>query len=152
MTKARIDRLEGEPLNWAVAVLFGIKPEIVNGKVVHVLTDIEKEMEDIDRMAVAHEPFDYCSNPMKAMEIIFQEGIAIRQVQDGTWQAMKSDDLGFDHAPAWNEFHNSRMIRFDGADPLIAAMRCFVASCSYKEQFIEVPDELTQTESERPRG
>jgi hypothetical protein len=152
MTKAQIQNLEGEPLNWAVAVLFGKTPDIVYGRVVHVLTELEKGMEGIDRMAEAHEPYDYCRNPTKAMEIIFQEGIAIRQIENGTWQAMKSDDLGFDHAPAWNAFHGARQIRFDGTDPLIAAMQCFVASCS-EVDWVYVPDELLKDQlTERPRG
>lgn len=91
----------------------------------------------------------------QGFEIVEREGIAIRKhTKTGNWYAMTSADLGNDTTARWEEMTarggerygveswaiHKRRQRFIGETPLIAAMRCFVASKLGAE--VDVPDEL----------
>ena len=80
--------------------------------------------------------------------ILERERIAIRESKS-KWYAMTSADLGDGERAQWVQFtfrnvpktaSTSRRCRFTGPTPLIAAMRCYVASKLGDE--VEVPEEL----------
>lgn len=81
------------------------------------------------------------SNWMVGGPIIDREDIAISPLPDGLWRAYSAD--GTMWAPHGVEvFHWTR--KQQGYHPLIAAMRCYVASKLGDE--VEIPAELTQGE------
>lgn len=82
--------------------------------------------------------------------IIERERIATRRHSNGKWFAMASSDLGDGEASKWTRFtfkdvpssaSTSRQCRFEGPTPLIAAMRCYIASKMGDE--VDIPAELT---------
>lgn len=81
--------------------------------------------------------------------ILDREGIATRRHSNGTWYAMLSSDLGDGERAQWCQYTfknapiasgTSRQVRFEGPTPLIAAMRCHIASKLGYE--VDVPEEL----------
>lgn len=64
--------------------------------------------------------------------IIERESIAVGDAGGGSWVAVKS----------WADGFFSAFVVYDGPTPLIAAMRCYVASKIGKE--IDVPNELVE--------
>jgi hypothetical protein len=111
----KTSELTGAALNWAVAKIIGLDIELMYG-VVHV--DGEPFMPDLDWNA--------------AGPIIERELIEIYPLCNVEWGARKVDSEG-------------DLMRFYGDTPLIAAMRCYVASKLGDD--IEIPEELTQGES-----
>ena len=74
----------------------------------------------------------------QAGPIIEREGIDLHRVSDSLWSAkLWANNAGMVKNPAQRFRHN---IEIDGPTPLIAAMRCFVASKLGDD--IEVPPEL----------
>jgi len=78
----------------------------------------------------------------QAGPIIDREDIALSPMPDGLWRAYAAD--GTMWAPHGVEVFNWKH-RQQGYHPLIAAMRCYVASKLGDE--VEIPTELTQGES-----
>lgn len=77
--------------------------------------------------------------------IIEREEIALRKHSSGAWFAMMSSDHGDSEGGRWSMFtwdkgDKQRQIRFSGPAPLIAAMRCYVASKLGEE--VDIPEEL----------
>lgn len=78
--------------------------------------------------------------------IIEREGIAIRKHSSGKWYAKLSRNLGDSEGARWNlgqwaGYETFEQTRFDGPTPLIAAMRCYVASKLGDE--VDIPEELS---------
>ena len=106
--------LTGAAIDWAVASCEGV------------------EWESADSFLAYHEPGDmnYSTDWAQGGPIIEREGITVEYLHDSRWVAR--------HPTAKR---HSRSIFGDGHTPLIAAMRCYVASKLGDE--VEVPDELT---------
>jgi hypothetical protein len=76
---------------------------------------------------------NYSTDWAQGGPIIERESIAVRKHSSGTWYAMKSSDLGDSERAQWTKFHwitqsEQKGVRFEGHTPLVAAMRCYVAS------------------------
>lgn len=128
--------LIGPALDWAVAKAEG-----------HVL-DCD---EGINISGLSMKQWNYMpsENWSQGGPIIDREGIAWRKHSSGKWYAMTSRDLGDTEGTRWQLYtfkdvprtaSTSRMCRFDGPTPLIAAMRVFVASKLGDE--VDIPEEL----------
>lgn len=75
--------------------------------------------------------------------IIEREGIPIRKHSSGTWYAhmnLGDGERAQWHKHEWVTSKVQKQVRFDGPTPLIAAMRCYVASKLGDE--VDVPEEL----------
>ena len=123
--KIKTSELSGMPLNWAVAMCKGLK---------------EEDFVETDNL---YGPQwvgpEYRTDWAHGGPIIEREGIElVIDLQEG-WEASISVDD--DDSPFL--FH---LVKASGPTPLIAAMRCYVASKLGDE--VEVPDELTNQESE----
>lgn len=117
--KIQTQDLTGEPLNYAVAVAedrFDEYLEHQDGQLCYC--------NDVGGMTVWNPGADWAQGGL----IIEREGIGIERDDLGTWFA--SYDLSAD--TAWGA---------TGPTPLIAAMRCYVASKLGHE--VDVPEELT---------
>ncbi|AOV18819.1 hypothetical protein BJI67_16400 (plasmid) [Acidihalobacter aeolianus] len=128
----RVESLDGLVLDWAVAQAGGVDVVLGEGCLLQVY-------------AAQREKKVYAPSSCWGLggQIIEDQAIAIRRhPSTGSWYAMMSEDLGsFEHA-AWVKMTASggerygtlsyqvhkRQQRFDGPTPLVAAMRCFVAS------------------------
>lgn len=148
--KIKTSELSGAALDWAVAM--------AEGRTIHdgdwygpyapeaTLKVSRHRSGNIDALCHlgggAYQPSSRwdCGGP-----IIEREHIATRQHSGGTWYAMLSRHLGDGERAQWDLYHwvsrdKSIQVRFTGPTPLIAAMRCFVASKLGDE--VEVPGEL----------
>lgn len=121
MSKVKVSELSGKPLDWMVAVAMGLKPE--------------KKYTGIYARGWPHTGCRECPDRIQpstswtqAGPIIERECIDLLCLAGGDdgWQADKY-------------LHTEKVEGF-GPTPLIAAMRCFVASKLGDE--VEVPDEL----------
>lgn len=86
----------------------------------------------------------YSSDWSQGGPIIEREGIPIRKHSSGTWYAHMK--LGDGERAQWHKYEwvtskAQKQVRFDGPTPLIAAMRCYVAS-KFGDK-VEIPEELT---------
>lgn len=80
--------------------------------------------------------------------IIEREGVALRRHTSGAWYAMTSRDLGDCEGARWvketykgcKHAEERRACRFSGHTPLVAAMRCYVASKLGNE--VDIPEVL----------
>ena len=136
MTMVKTDDLQGAALNWAVATAGGAKGIQFWPNTGAVTT------RQPNGLTIEH---DYSTNWNKGGPIIEQEGIVPARARNGkvfvAWKGCASDFGMVKH--------------HQGATPLIAAMRCFVAS-KLGEQ-VDVPDELLTQQAPaarpaRPRG
>ena len=111
----KTSELTGAALDWAVSKCEYTKPVQIGGSTVMVFKDV---------------PFDYrpSTNWAQCGSIIEREGIETCRLKDGEWRGQLYEE-GID-----------KMHREYGATPLIAAMRCFVASRMGDD--IELPEEL----------
>jgi hypothetical protein len=120
MAKIKTSELIGQPLNWAVAKCLYLgkvspfKLEVIRGKVYRVPATAHAGG------GWFHLSWEVCG------PIIEREGLFIRPEPDQRWSSWRH---GADE-PCYS----------DGPTPLIAAMRCYVASRLGDE--IEVPEEL----------
>jgi hypothetical protein len=113
----KTSELSGAALDWAVAkceglLCFGYR------------TDGERFAVELSDGEV--EGFMPSTDWVQGGEIIEREGIAVWQFDDVTWRAMGKDTVPDP---------------LEGATPLIAAMRCYVASKLGDE--VQIPKELT---------
>lgn len=120
----KTNQLTGDALDWAVVKCecdmpapFKSIPVVLNGTVRVFRGD----------MGLHSAPISPSTNWAQGGMIIEREGIAVWQFDDVTWRAM-----GKDAVPD----------PMEGTTPLIAAMRCYVASKLGDE--VEIPTELTQ--------
>jgi hypothetical protein len=120
----KTSELQGAALDWAVAKAEGVDGYIVNESFMTRWTDDECE-DGVD--------YHYSTDWAQGGPIIERERISIEDCQDGAglyWEATRIEP------PAVSEAR--------GPTPLIAAMRCYVASKLGDE--VEVPDELLEKE------
>lgn len=122
--KIKTSELSGAALDWAV--LFARNPGVANlFSVTHCL------------------PAPFSTDWALAGPIIEEEGIDVHRVTSALWSASWwANNSGMAKNPAQRFKHN---VRTDGPTPLVAAMRCYVASKLGDE--VDVPDELTQGEA-----
>ena len=118
--KIKTADLTGPALDWAVAVVEGLTEE-------NAWTTIE-----IFKAARAGGFYRYSTDWSQGGPLVEREKLELRCNDDG-WQAFC---FGFPVAKA----HSGRRVWAAGSTPLIAAMRCFVASRLGDE--VDVPDEL----------
>ena len=121
----KTSELTGAALNWAVAKALGVKPRydlVSHGRTWRGWWIANPEYEPMP---------NYSTNWAQGGPIIEREKISLIEEADRTWQGSVggATDLV---APFWFE---------NGPTPLIAAMRCYVASELGDE--VEIPEELT---------
>lgn len=113
--KIKTNELNRTALNWAVGMCEGYKPE--------EFCWADQHFRDEDNVW-----FSPTDDWAQAGPIIERYEIDLRAVEEGVWEASNIfDDL---------EFHY-----FQGPTPLIAAMRCYVAS--KLGDIVEIPEELS---------
>ena len=119
-TLQRVSELTGTALDWAVAKCEG------------------KCEGDFAWYYDRRDTFKYSTDWAQGGPIIEREGIDIHRVNSLMWSARWwSDNSAMVQNPAQRFRHN---IQMDGSTPLVAAMRCYVASRLGDE--VEIPDEL----------
>jgi len=141
--KIETSELSGVALNWAVGMLVWSDRPVMAEAGCRVRVPVSPETDPKDRtLCFYYEP---STNAEQAWPIIEREGINLRAIRkpghsmDNTWLA------AYDHGNTgtmvqwvkritWHKHYSS------GPTPLIAAMRCFVASKVGDE--VEVPDEI----------
>lgn len=137
----KTSELIGPALDWAVCLAEGNKP-VLNpirfGGVSYGA--VESEL----GYAIKNYQHDWAQGG----PIIERENIALRESK-GKWYAITSSDLGDGEGARWILYtfktvpktaSKSRQCRFSGPTPLIAAMRCYVASKLGDE--VKIPEEL----------
>ena len=145
--KLKTSELTGAALDWAVCMANGMKPEEVcffGGGPWRAVRDEDgrpsgKYMTGPDLL--------FSRKWEAGGPIIERKGIATRR-SNGNWYAMLSADLGDGERAQWSKFSwagtpkgsGPRQVRFSGPTPLIAAMRCYVAS--KLGDAVDVPKEL----------
>jgi len=135
--------LTGAALDWAVAkASHGMRTQQIKaGGPVHIV-----------RMSGACDPLPYSPSTdwSQAGPIIESEGINLRAVRkeghefDGQWLAMSASRAGTGEMVRWVKFFwnggKQERCRWQGETPLVAAMRCYVASKLGAS--VEVPAEI----------
>ena len=116
--KVKASELQGEALDWAVAKAEGVDGYIVNESFMTRWTDDECE-DGVD--------YHYSTDWAQGGPIIEREGISVATDDVEPWCGFIEDD-------------ETNTLFFSGPTPLIAAMRCYVASQIGDE--IELPEEL----------
>ena len=131
MKTIKTSELIGAALDWAVAKYEG-----------HTGLWIE---DDLHGNHISR-PYTPSTDWAQGGPIIEREGIALRRHSSGTWYVTLH--LGDGKNPTWARYNylttplgqEPALLLFDGPTPLIAAMRCYVAS--KLGDTVEVPDEL----------
>ena len=123
----RVSELTGHALNWAVSQVEGID---------HDTAILNITIGDDNGWFLDYLTWE------QGGAIIDREDIAISPLPDGLWRAYAAD--GTMWAPHGVEVFNWKR-KQQGYHPLIAAMRCYVASKLGDE--VEIPTELTQGET-----
>lgn len=137
--KAKTADLSGPALNWAVATLMGYANLHTSGH----RDSLGVLMMDPPRMeygAVDFSALNFTYNWFQGGPIIEQEGIALwlsAEPEKGLWAAA---DKRWMDLPADSDEFMTLPDPWHGPTPLIAAMRCFVASKLGDE--VDVPEEL----------
>jgi len=129
----RTSELTGAALDWAVAKCEGHKVFIKHAPLQVMYTPERKRSWYIYRPS---------TNWAQGGPIIDREAIALSPMPDGLCRAYAAD--GTRWAPNGDEVFNWKH-KQQGYHPLIAAMRCYVASKLGDE--VEIPTELTQGET-----
>jgi hypothetical protein len=127
----KTSELTGAALDWAVAKCEGWESVYVND--VHMLKHYHPEAAHTPHCYI--EDFGYSTDWQQGGPIIEREIIVLTHPKYDCWTATAQDSTDLD-MPLYQE---------DGATPLIAAMRCFVASKLGDE--VEIPVELTKGET-----
>jgi len=127
--KIKVSELTDVQLSWAVAIALEWKWKVDDGKIILARpTKIRNNKQAFDTLGLAH--FHPTKSWSIAGPIIEHEGIGLDQYADyPRWQA-------FTPAPE----QQSGQAVCNGPTPLIAAMRCYVASKLGDD--VEVPEEL----------
>lgn len=123
-----IKTLSGKALDWAVSYF-------------QEMTDKYREEVFYNPLLVAHK--DYSTNPALSFPIIKEYGITLYFSPNRLfkqWSAYLVETLKF--SDEQNELEHQ-----EDDDPLVAAMRCYVAIMN-KKDMIEVPDELFLVDDE----
>ena len=117
----KTSELSGPALDWAVAKCEGIKVITVKG-------GRATFSDPADDGALNEMPINYSTDWSQGGPIIEREGIALQRGQDGLWWARIPPE------------HFKPQILTAAPTPLVAAMRCYVASKLGDE--IEIPEEF----------
>ena len=118
----KTSELTGAALDWAVAKCEGYQAVFTDGTIRPVFRKAQ---------AVEATWPEYSTDWTQAGPIIEREKISLIEEADRTWQGSVGGATDLE-APFWFE---------NGPTPLIAAMRCYVASKLGDE--VEIPEELT---------
>lgn len=131
-TKIKTSELAGDPLRWAVAMCLGWAWKADDkGKIILARPypeGLKKKVNATGMKTLALKRFLPTDNWSVAGPIIEREGINLSSVAGITWCADGPVRVGF-----------------YGPTPLVAAMRCYVASKLGNE--VEIPEELTESKS-----
>jgi hypothetical protein len=158
--KIKTHELIGPQLDWAVAS--ALNQQWKEDRVIKICqrepgTPFWIERENHPGSAPHFHRFCPSIDRLYGMEIVEREGIAWRKhTGSGNWYAMLSKDVGNGTITHWDEMTvrggerygpqsyavHKRRQRFVGETPLIASMRCYVASILGAE--VDVPDELAE--------
>ena len=130
----RTSELTGHALDWAVAKCEGYEIVRMRGNELTFLDRTEDGALSVKRI-------NYSTDWSQGGPIIERENIALSPMPDGLCRAYAAD--GTRWAPNGDEVFNWKH-KQQGYHPLIAAMRCYVASKLGDE--VEIPTELTQGE------
>jgi hypothetical protein len=144
-TKINTTDLEGCLLDWAVAKAEGATDlrELVVGEHSFWVYTLPENSDDVPNGMQYLVNVEYSTDWAQAGPIIDREDIAISPLPDGLWRA---------YIPKGTRVLNGREIfnwhlKLTGYGPLIAAMRCFVASKLGAE--VEIPVKLTEYAQEK---
>ena len=121
----RTSELTAHALNWAVARCEGYEIVRMRGNEITFL-------DRTDDGALNEKQIGYSTDWAQGGPIIEREWIEICRLNNGEWRGQ------------WYEQATEKIHREYGDTPLIAAMRCYVASKLGEE--VEIPTELTQGE------
>jgi hypothetical protein len=132
--KIKTSELQGSALDWAVAKCEGRKPSCYTG-----IVRATAHPDFPDSPPIFGPELNYSTDWALAGPIIERENINVF-MDDEKWAAYASHSLpqnfyGTSKDPDWDDG--------DEGSPLVAAMRCYVASVLGDE--VEVPDELLQS-------
>ena len=128
--KIKTSELTGDALDWAVALI-----EYPEWKEQGYLEVFPYDLHFDDG-----EVYSPSTDWAQGGPIIEREGIDLHRVTSSLWSASWwANNSGMANNPAQRFKHN---VRTDGPTPLIAAMRCYVASKLGEE--VEIPDELLE--------
>lgn len=125
MHTIKVSELEGAALDWAVAKCEG------------------RPWPDSAAIFLGDQYYKPSTDWSFGGPIIEREGIPIRKHSGGTWYAhmnLGDGERAQWHKHEWTTSKTRKQVRFDGPTPLIAAMRCYIASKLGDE--IDVPEEL----------
>lgn len=129
----RTSELTGAALDWAVAKCEGVMRPYIHAGFCKYGVDF-----------CGNEEFlMYSTDWLQGGPIIEREGIPIRKHSSGTWYAhmnLGDGERAQWHKHEWVTSKVQKQVRFDGPTPLVAAMRCYVASKLGDE--VDVPEEL----------
>jgi hypothetical protein len=162
MTKVLISELDDQALDWAVASCEGEITEFGSDGITYGFK-LDGQLKVLANGWAPSMSWSPSTNWAQGGPLKEREEIATRKLKNGTWLAMKSSDLGDDHAPPWKEYttkdlpktaSTTRRQCFHGETELQAVTRCYVGY-QLKNDWIEVPDELLSEKStakERQRG
>lgn len=159
MARVLIEDLEGYTLSWIVG-------RIVNPKAVIDLTKLRTHLESLDEDELwdtlcENTPGDIDASIMSESEMI-DYGVSHWRVPHYSTDRelggaiLESEKIGTAYdslKKRWNGWKNGYGTPSFGPTPLVAGLRCFVAS-KCEQTFVEVPDELlgVPVGIERPRG
>lgn len=124
--KVKTSELQGKALDWAVAKCEGYTP--INHSRLAVVMVERKNLRGIMQCAYISS-LRYSSDWAQGGPIIDREWICPDRLLSGLWLAAKRNNEG-----------DSMLFAMTGETPLIATMRCYVASKLGEE--VEVPEEL----------
>ncbi len=136
--KTKVFELEGDALDWAVANCEGYT-DLRRGQKIGPYSKLLKQVKPYFTMSPPHggsctaflSDLDYSTNPELAYLIIKRERISV--------------NYGDSWVQSWRAFSNTHPIA-PGSTPLIAAMRCYVASKLGKK--VDVPDEIMNKDND----
>lgn len=117
--KQKTSELTGTALDWAVAKCE--VPSLAHDNKGHI-----EHFKHLYNAHVLHQQFHYSTNWSQAGQIIEREGICVDLLLNGQWIA------------ASRKVEGATM--YSGPTPLVAAMRCYVASKLGDE--VDIPEEL----------
>lgn len=152
MAKVLISDLEDTALNWAIAKSLGYK--LYKDEILRYvmqgwwISGISKD----PNAWVPLDDFSPSTNWARAGQIIEKERISVEALREGDGWCACIGCTPHDFL-LWDQKYQADAAYGEGPTPLVAAMRCFVASRN-TENFIEIPDCLVEetVAIERPRG
>lgn len=131
----KTSELTGAALDWAVATIEHPKDSYLGEPHIYSGNANKWWIRIPDKKSRSYTLAKYSTSWSQGGPIIEQESLSLRREPDGGWYAFKNFDecplFPFTHCSGWDA---------GGETPLVAAMRCYVASKLGEE--VEIPAEL----------